>query len=327
MNNEAIARQAIDQKWQALKSQGLDLGSRKGTLKSVGYGGYCQEYQHGRIYWHKDEGAHEVHGGILDEYLRLGGPGVHPETGRCELGFPKGDEQKWTFGYDRFPVSFFQKGVIYWVRGAGAVSIYGDFHDYYNNVSIQKNYPITGHIAIASGEAIYFDNRCFYKGLETDDEIIEIHLPGGFFSGIGHPLIMHPTIPISVNFDVRYLKGTWDNIRKKLPTLIQQLWQNRLFLQRVGFPTEMVALNLENENRFNVRDLLAGGEYVTMSGSDRKSGSSYTIQFMRKQWLDRDLTHIGKIPDDLPPYPPPPDPRGEPARAAAGFPCPRSPPA
>ncbi|MBK9047347.1 MAG: hypothetical protein IPL74_11720 [Bacteroidetes bacterium] len=34
------------------------------------------------MYWHANTGAHEVHGGILEAFLRYGGVGKHPVYGK-----------------------------------------------------------------------------------------------------------------------------------------------------------------------------------------------------------------------------------------------------
>ncbi len=44
-------------KWQELKKRGIDLGAKINPEQDAGYGGRFQEYEHGRIYWHKDIGT------------------------------------------------------------------------------------------------------------------------------------------------------------------------------------------------------------------------------------------------------------------------------
>ncbi len=45
------------------------VGKKVGAEQNAGSGGRVQRYQKGRIYWHRNTGAHEVHGGILKKYL------------------------------------------------------------------------------------------------------------------------------------------------------------------------------------------------------------------------------------------------------------------
>src|SRR5437660_10343622 len=98
----------IRSKQQNLKSRGLDLGDYIGPEQDTGFGGRVQELQHGNIYWHPRAGTHEVHGGILDCYRRIGGPGG-PDRPRL-LGFPVTDE---AVSPDGIPVSRFEWGAIY----------------------------------------------------------------------------------------------------------------------------------------------------------------------------------------------------------------------
>ena len=80
--------------------------------------GLYQEYRAGRIYWHPDvdNGAHEVHGAILDKYKLLG-------HANGLLGFPVSDELDALFGGRK---SLFQFGSIYWHPSTGAYEIHGD---------------------------------------------------------------------------------------------------------------------------------------------------------------------------------------------------------
>lgn len=81
------ANRTIEARHEQLRGTGLDLGAAVGAETDAAAGGRVQAYEHGRIYWHRETGAHEVHGAILDLYLREGGPGGHPATGRWHLGY------------------------------------------------------------------------------------------------------------------------------------------------------------------------------------------------------------------------------------------------
>ncbi len=111
------ATRTIEAKHEEQRGHGLDLGAAVGPEKDAGSGGRVQVYEHGRIYWRRETGAHEVHGTILDLYLREGGPGGHPDTGRRHLGYPTTDEERTEDGLHR--VSRFELGDILDVDGAG----------------------------------------------------------------------------------------------------------------------------------------------------------------------------------------------------------------
>lgn len=65
--------------------------------------GRVRVYDDATIYWTPENGAHEVHGVIRDEYLRLGGF-------RSRLGYPTADERAGADGRTR--VAEFEKGTI-----------------------------------------------------------------------------------------------------------------------------------------------------------------------------------------------------------------------
>lgn len=73
-------------------------------------GGVEARFQRGRVWWSPASGAFEVHGGILDRYLQLGGPGG-------ELGGPVSDEYAVADGAR----SDFARGSLVWRRATNEV--------------------------------------------------------------------------------------------------------------------------------------------------------------------------------------------------------------
>jgi uncharacterized protein with LGFP repeats len=117
----------ISEKVQKLRERAFDLGpALDATEQSTVGGGLFQRFAHATVYWHPVMGAeaHEVHGGILGRYNKMGGPGVNPATSRRDLGFPLSDETATRVG--RYAVSFFEFGALLWKHGAGAIC--GDFY-------------------------------------------------------------------------------------------------------------------------------------------------------------------------------------------------------
>ena len=112
---------AIDDKWQQLKTHGLDLGGPLGPEEPAPAGGKVRRYERGHIYWSSATGAHEVHGGILSLYLAHGGPGDSPQTGERLLGYPMTDE----LSVEGVPRSIFESGAIYWTPGTGGCVLWG----------------------------------------------------------------------------------------------------------------------------------------------------------------------------------------------------------
>lgn len=142
----------IAAKWRVLKDRGLELGAASEPEADAGSGGRVQVYRNGRIYWHAQVGAHEVHGAILAKYLQLGGPGNHPVTGRNELGFPRSDEQQTPEGFAR--VSEFERGAIYWGYDAEAVPLYGPIYrewaTKYPRTSVVNGFPLVEPFTLSS---------------------------------------------------------------------------------------------------------------------------------------------------------------------------------
>ncbi len=81
-------------------------------------GGRAMAFTGGRIYWSPTTGAREVHGGILQEYLRLGGEGSF-------LRLPVSDEGDAGPGRG----SSFQGGGMYWSPTTGVRSVLGGIRE------------------------------------------------------------------------------------------------------------------------------------------------------------------------------------------------------
>ncbi|HWR16334.1 MAG TPA: metallophosphoesterase [Terriglobales bacterium] len=176
----------IDEKYQKLKANGLDLGAAEGPEEDAGFGGRVRRYQHGRIYWHASTGAHEVHGGILGVYLEHGGPGPFPATGERHLGFPVSDEE--VIPGTTIPISRFEWGAIYWVPATRGCAVYGSMYDPRRNV---LGLPVTSNMQIAGGTACFFERgvRFFPRSVPGVDQVIE----GSFDPPLmGRAYIMNP---------------------------------------------------------------------------------------------------------------------------------------
>jgi hypothetical protein len=103
---------AIGAKYQDMSKAGVGLGNAISPEEETSDGrGRSRVYQNGSLYWGPESGAHEVHGAIREEYLRLGS-----ENGR--LGYPVSDEMPAPDGVGR--TGNFEHGSIYWNQQTGA---------------------------------------------------------------------------------------------------------------------------------------------------------------------------------------------------------------
>ncbi|QXV64716.1 hypothetical protein INP83_16730 [Mucilaginibacter sp. 21P] len=112
---------AIDEKYDDLFSQGVDLGAATTDEILLADGvGSSRSYDNGTIYYHPDYGAFEVNGDILARYIDLGAE-------QSSLGYPLSDEQDDTT--DNATIgrkSEFVNGVITWTTTDGAIEAYYD---------------------------------------------------------------------------------------------------------------------------------------------------------------------------------------------------------
>ena len=197
----------IDIKYNELKTKGHDLGTALGPEEDSDAGGRVRRYEHGHIYWSRATGPHEVHGGILDLYLKNGGPGNSPMTGGRELGYPESDEERLP-GYT-IPHSRFETGAIYWVPGTRGCVLYGLIYEYYKRNN-DLGLPLIGNIDHAGGQAAFFERGVIYvpRGAPDVTEPIIGHFA---FPLMGQPRIIDPTDAVSrqLGFLVR-----WNELKK-----------------------------------------------------------------------------------------------------------------
>jgi uncharacterized protein with LGFP repeats len=104
---------AIDNKHKALGGDTGLLGPAVSPVTELTTGAY-RVYRNGRIYWSPRTGAREVHGAILDRYVRFGGSS-------SVLGFPTTDETRVSGGR----ASGFEGGAISWTPTTGAFVVHG----------------------------------------------------------------------------------------------------------------------------------------------------------------------------------------------------------
>ena len=224
----------IQAKWQERKNNGLDLGAKVGTEQDAGWGGRCQVYQSGRIYWHPQVGVHEVHGGILTKYLQWGGPGNSAAVGGGRpFGFPKTDEELGPDGVT--PVSKFEWGAICWVRGSGGgVPIYGAFYPW-NQAML--GYPLTEPLPAPKGGKVVFTQKgCLFTiGPRPGIYNFVFKLPG-----FGKPELTTPSqLEVTGWFQSQIIAGeVWQELQQTHPNFMVDLWQSRFAIQAVKPTTQ-----------------------------------------------------------------------------------------
>ena len=106
---------------------------------------YYQNFTEGAIYWKRDIGAHEVHGGIYNKWKELG-------LERGFLGFPVTDEM-YTLGKDATLV-IFEGGTIYRNSITGTHEIHGSIFDKWKSMGAERSflgYPITDEMSLSQG--------------------------------------------------------------------------------------------------------------------------------------------------------------------------------
>lgn len=219
--------------------------------KSAGSGGVFQEFEIKEntlcnIYSHPDVGTCEVHGAILDKYLKIGGTGNNPMTKKRELGFPKSDELTTKDGYA--VESQFEWGSIFASYGAGAVPLYGDLYKYW------KNFTGTSYMGYPLCEPISLQNKqsaCFFENAL----LINIEIPGAvFFAGshvihleYGGPLVGNPQVSpledllISKCYNAIIPTTVWSKIDVSFPALLNEICTNRLFLESIKTKSRIAA--------------------------------------------------------------------------------------
>jgi uncharacterized protein with LGFP repeats len=91
------------------------FGYPRSDTREVGPAGAWQDFERASLFWSEATGVHEVHGGILEAYVRAGGPGGG-------LGFPVSDEEAGPLDSRQ---SRFQSGVVTWRADVGAHAVFG----------------------------------------------------------------------------------------------------------------------------------------------------------------------------------------------------------
>ncbi|GAC1322232.1 MAG: hypothetical protein NVSMB13_00300 [Mycobacteriales bacterium] len=111
----SVVADAIVMKYNALGAGASFLGALVGPETAPTSDGMVQQYANGSIYWSPATGAHEIHGGIRDRYLSIGGPAF--------LGYPTSDESATANGAGRY--NTLEAGAIYWSPASGAYEVHG----------------------------------------------------------------------------------------------------------------------------------------------------------------------------------------------------------
>lgn len=156
------AEEEIQQKWNSLNGvPGAEKIPGDDGLIETG-GGYCREYDGGRIYYEQSLGSFWVYGDIGEKYVQLGGPSSW-------LGLPTSDEQPFA---QEGRVSTFQKGAIYWWSDTGAIEL-GDISVRYKGLycfgetdessEFDEPYVILGVVPALAGQELSTRTRIYEK--------------------------------------------------------------------------------------------------------------------------------------------------------------------
>ncbi|MGY2084282.1 LGFP repeat-containing protein [Blastococcus sp. SYSU DS0539] len=130
--------------------------------------GRYNHFQRGSIYWLPSTGAHEVRGGIRQEWAATGW-----ENG--PLGFPVTGELPTRQAGAAY--STFQFGSIYWSAGTGAHAVRGAIRDRWAAAGWengQLGFPVTGELPTADGRGAYnhFQRGSIYWSAGTGAQIV-----------------------------------------------------------------------------------------------------------------------------------------------------------
>lgn len=248
--SEQAARRAIAAKRLALRDLGgHDVGDAVGALQDGGSGGFLQKFADGAICWHANTGAHEVHGNVLKRYLELGGPGTNPLTGSRSLGYPVADEQTTSLGV---PFSRFEFGVIYGVRGPGAVGVYGELRTEYAEA---LGLPLVEPLRTAEGSLLWCEHALIFKPKAAAS--------GAIRAAVRKPMLGLPAmitrdravdLPISISYGID--RHSWEDLlalfpntlptvaERKVGELLARLWGGRILLHPVADPGKRFAVDV-----------------------------------------------------------------------------------
>ncbi len=134
-----------------------DLSGRMGFPTSdelfAANGGRLSHFTNTDIFWHKNLGAFEVHGGILEKYNQFDG---------CAglLGYPLSDENDVVFEDKKIGrLNSFESGTIYWSSDTGAFEIHGSILAAYTNgfkgPSGELGFPTSDELKSINGRYAY----------------------------------------------------------------------------------------------------------------------------------------------------------------------------
>lgn len=255
----------IKTKHASLKQQNFDLGSKKSELITVGFGGYYQDFQNGRIYTHHAIGTFEVHGGILAKYKSRGEYGKSPFTNRREFGFPTSDETRTEEGY---PKSSFEWGeIIYLPNSDRGVAISGEI---YKDWTPQKfktyGYPVTSNLRQVNTEIVFFERGICIKSVNIPPVWLQLSSPL-----IGNPGVVQTDLS---DLPIKYTipKGSFDLLGGLAG--LNKLLSGRIVLRQVRENARITLLKIDRFTETN--NLLFGKKIILyMAANNLKVGSRF----------------------------------------------------
>lgn len=149
------------------------------------------------------------------------------------------------------------------------ISLHGDFYKEWKDTGAEHGewgHPITGHIEMVGGEAVYFERGLMWKGIASDDTLVRCRLHPPL---LGKPRIanpdhaQHPLLPQLFHWHLR--QDTLNRIQQTEPQLFTSLWEG-LALQKVveeGAPAQVVWLQAIATT--HVEDSTAGASQVLLT--------------------------------------------------------------
>ncbi|MBW3604954.1 MAG: hypothetical protein KY460_08590 [Actinobacteria bacterium] len=186
----------IEIKYQDLGLVGSFLGAPDGRERDADRNGRKRRYDKGMILWHRDHGAHEVHGWLARRYRRSGA-----ETG--PLGYPRTDHRP--VGDRSGQIVRFERGSIYRKFGGPTTIVLGRVDRRYRKLGGPRGrlgYPTSDTMPTnARGTATRFERGAIFDSPDTDavavlGRIATVYLerggPGG--SGLGFPVAPHRSV-------------------------------------------------------------------------------------------------------------------------------------
>lgn len=228
----------------ALKLNNFDIGAPVGILQQAGYGGYYQQFQHGRIYSHHAVGTFEVHGGILTKFLSRNGVDVNASTQRRELGFPITDE---ALTPEAYPISKFEWGEIIFFPGTnGGVSISGEIYKSWRSGYFPAfGYPITSNLRMGRFEYCLFEKGICIQLIGQP----KTHWMRAFFPLLGNASVVNLTageLPIQFGTTKADIASLGD--QNEIATLIREHY----CLQQVSDKQKLIPLFIRSTHETGI---------------------------------------------------------------------------